>query len=797
MIITEINVSTRYRETVDNLKLGFKNLFEGKSGDVCIVNHFPSATDGFGETELLIFINLNDEDGNDYFHETKHHDRYRLNNLVIGIKVENEDCITDIDENASLLFSSEGLLNYCDALDEESLNLKNFSSRCSRPLLYCPYFYWISSKECQKQIQNDFIILNKDLDVDKLLYSACQRTQMEIRKISSFSSVEDMQLLAKDYVDTANKTIEIGVLTKERINKITEKGLKTPLRILENRGKSLSILQGKAGSGKTLMLTRAAYNIVKEGHHCRLLTYNHLLVFDLKHCLRNIGGFRSTNLSIRTIHHFFYHLYDNTGLGFLLTKERVNELMKVCEDRLDIADKYIREFYHETGKEPGHKIFGEKYNDVIDRGDYGEIEKYIYFLEDKKYKIKHLASLRAFYIKSRKNYLQKELGRKFFLADYNKVLENLYKLVYDPEGFYDLWLKNHKLEHRREFVNYMLKTDKVSSVDSEEEYEYTEFKEDIDKVIARIKWWSKSVLIDEAQDCNNYEKLILMKIYGPENIIISTGGKDQLIRTSVETDWTVALNAQVKFDKIPLGARSYRQKSNVVNFVNAFGEFYKLASPIHSANESKGLGRVILDLRCGIQGFSKDAFDEIRRSGKIMGCSEYENSMVLLPSTGYTFAERRRTINIDELDNVDIIETTKNRKLGISSENIEIWSGVSEDKRELRVPAAYETRFIYYESCRGLEAWNVLCVDLDSFFYSTYYSTKAAIYARYNKNLFSKEEELKKEYALHLVYMALTRPIDTLYIKVAVPDCDFSKEIVEIAKNTNAEILSDGEFIKR
>ena len=180
-----------------------------------------------------------------------------------------------------------------------------------------------------------------------------------------------------------------------------------------------------------------------------------------------------------------------------------------------------------------------------------------------------------------------------------------------------------------------------------------------------------------------------------------------------------------------------------------------------------------------------------------MGCSEYENSMVLLPSTGYTFAERRRTINIDELDNVDIIETTKNRKLGISSENIVIWSGVSEDKRELRVPAAYETRFIYYESCRGLEAWNVLCVDLDSFFYSTYYSAKAAIYARYNKNLFSKEEELKKEYALHLVYMALTRPIDTLYIQLSTPESDFSKEIIEIAKNTNAEILSDREFIKR
>ncbi len=490
MNITEINVTTPYRETVDNLKLGFKKLFEGKSGDVYIVNHFPSATDGFGETDLLIFINFNDEDNNDYFHETKHHDTYRINNLVIGIKVEYEDCITDIDENTSLLFSSEGLLNYCDALDEESLNLKNFSSRCSQPLLYCPYFYWISSKDCQKQIQNDYIILNKDLDVDKLLNSACQRTHMEIRKISSFSSVEDMHLIVKEYVFTANKTIEIGILTKERINKITEEGLKTPLRILENRGKSLTILQGKAGSGKTLMLTRAAYNIVKEQHHCRLLTYNHLLVFDLKHCLRNIGDFRSTNLSISTIHHFFYHLYDKTGIGILLTKERINELMKECEDRLDIADKCIKEYYEETGKEPEHKAFGQKYNDLIDKGDYGEIEKNILFLEGKKYKLKYLADLRSFYINDRKRYLQRDEGRNFFLPDYNKALENLYKLVYDPEGFYDFWLKN-RFEDRRDFVNFMSKTDKVSSLKSEDEYEYTEFKKDIDKAIARIKWWSK------------------------------------------------------------------------------------------------------------------------------------------------------------------------------------------------------------------------------------------------------------------------------------------------------------------
>lgn len=70
------------------------------------------------------------------------------------------------------------------------------------------------------------------------------------------------------------------------------------------------------------------------------------------------------------------------------------------------------------------------------------------------------------------------------------------------------------------------------------------------------------------------------------------------------------------------------------------------------------------------------------------------------------------------------------------------------------------------------------------------------MYARNNKDLFSKEDELKQEYALHLVYMALTRPIDTLYIKIAVPDNDFSKAIIGIAKSAKAEILSDSESAK-
>ena len=146
---------------------------------------------------------------------------------------------------------------------------------------------------------------------------------------------------------------------------------------------------------------------------------------------------------------------------------------------------------------------------------------------------------------------------------------------------------------------------------------------------------------------------------------------------------------------------------------------------------------------------------------------------------------------IDELDNVDIVEKSTNRKLEVLNNDLKIWNGIVERKGELSVPAANQTRFIYYESCRGLEAWNVLCVDLDSFFYNMRSSKDAELYARTNHEIFSNEEDLKSEFALHWVYMAITRPIDTLYIKLGNPSNEFSQKIMEIGKACGAEILND------
>ena len=786
MNIYEINVSREYRQIVDHIKKGLQYIFSrshATEGDVYVVNHFPAATDGFGETELLIFINIPDKKGN-YFWHIDNNKRYYLNSLVIGIKMLYDDSITDAD--STTLYSSEGYLDYIEELGNEEFYLQKFSSCCNNSLRNCAYFYWIVTSGTKKSFTNDYILFNTPIDISKVLYSACRRTIFK-QGINCFGKIDDLGAMVRNYIDEANDKTEIGILTKNRINKITEKGVKTPLRVLANQGKSISILQGKAGCGKTLMLTRVFNDVVASGHHCRFLTFNHLLVFDLKHCLCRMPAFRNTNAYIHTLHYFFYHFSKKMGIHSLFTEDRLNELLSVCVQRIDIANEYIQSFKEETDRWLSNEQFWEKYEDEIDAGDRAEITKYLKFLEINIYSEESLTNLREAYIQNRRQLLLNELGNELFIADYNKVLENTYLMLDNPREFYD----KYKIKNRRELLNLMAKTDKKRDEDFTSDYQYDEFNHDVQNAVMHTKWWSRSVLIDEAQDCNNYEKLILIKVYGAENIVVTSGGKDQLIRTSLVTDWTHFLEKPIPADIITLSGRSYRQKANVVNFVNSFGESYKIATTIKSANESKGLGRVIIDTRNSIRGFSNEILNQIREEGKILGCSDYENCMVLLPTKGYSSKTKGKGIFIDELDNVEIVDKSTNRILEISNQDLKIWNGIVDRKGELPVPAANQTRFIYYESCRGLEAWNVLCVDLDSFFYNLRSSKDAELYARTNQGLFTNEDDLKNQYALHWIYMAITRPIDTLYIKLAVPTNEFSKEIIEIAKNCDAEILCD------
>lgn len=47
----------------------------------------------------------------------------------------------------------------------------------------------------------------------------------------------------------------------------------------------------------------------------------------------------------------------------------------------------------------------------------------------------------------------------------------------------------------------------------------------------------KVLSVDEAQDCHDLERDILLSMWQQRNIVVATGGQDQLIRYNTECNW--------------------------------------------------------------------------------------------------------------------------------------------------------------------------------------------------------------------------------------------------------------------
>lgn len=769
--IFDINTNSEEKEAVERLKEAFAKLFcKVQDAEVYIINNFPSLTDDFGVINYLIFINIPYRKGN--YYRYKDADKwYYLNSLVIAIKKISNDNIIDVDDN--YFFSADGDFDYKSDLKNESLNFSRFACEFLDFYFNCAFVNWVKANSCCKIMENDYLIVNRGLAIGNLVRSACRRT-ISVGKRGAYCLPDDVNLpqMINSLIEEANKNTTLGVLTKKKVNEITKRTRVTE-RICQLQGEKLCLITGKAGSGKTLALARAFYEIVSRNKHARLLTFNNLLVLDLKQCVRNIGPFNSTNAVIWTLHKFFYKLSKRMRVLALLTFDRVQELLQVCLERVVVANNLLEEFKDIYGSFPEKtEMFYDEFGTKIEKSDKIEVCKFVdYFISKNAGDIQ---LLKEQYIADYKRNLELFLEKEVFIKDYSKVLETMYSMIDTPQDFYE----KYDIKNRHELLIQIEKTDKVSA--DEKEYTYEDFSKFV-KGTTRSLTWSNSIIIDEAQDCNIYEKLIIIKLRGAENLIVSSGGKEQLIRTSAEVDWRIMLGIPILYEEIKLGNKCYRQKANIVDFINHFSEHFELASKMQSITESKGVGQVVLDMRMLDTRLPLDIIRELKNKGEVHGCSAYENLMFLLPSVGYTSKKVGDSLQIDSNDNVEKIRVSVDRKLEIENEELNIWNGIVENKSNLKVPGLSQTRFIYYDSCRGLEAWSVLCMDVDTFFYQKRNSKEAEKYAIEQSSLFVEKKELKTRYALLWCFMVFTRPIDTLYLKFKNPSCEFAKNLLRIA----------------
>lgn len=261
------------------------------------------------------------------------------------------------------------------------------------------------------------------------------------------------------------------------------------------------------------------------------------------------------------------------------------------------------------------------------------------------------------------------------------------------------------------------------------------------------------ILVDEAQDCRADEVMLWKKIFGPEKIVIADG-VDQFVRTITPGSWAKTFDQKVSSHELTV---SKRQKPNLVSFVNKFAAEAGIHWSVKEDNKLHG-GEVIITNR-----YNKELHDETISKHLSDMCSMYD--MLLLVDSTLGSPEKLPTI----------IKNLK--KMGL-----EIFDGTTYDNRSLYPINPKECRLYNYNSCRGIEGWTVVCVNLDKLI-----EEKMKYAQRPPKKEYESEEEYIERQE-RLIYkwllMPMTRAIDKLIITLNDKDSKVGKMLKRIHESS-------------
>ena len=389
------------------------------------------------------------------------------------------------------------------------------------------------------------------------------------------------------------------------------------------------------------------------------------------------------------------------------------------------------------------------------------------------------------FIKKKKEYLadlylsnkQDDDGDLFF-NDYEKFLRILYKVLNNTSEFYN----EYDVKNKKELLEMSLNLNNESN-----EISFRAFSKHIEDKKNRLPIKYDLLFVDEAQDCYEYEKEILIKLFGEGKIIVANGGEEQLIRYPELCDWK-KIKAEVGYKKTNYKPHepnistsiSYRSKEEVIRLCNFFANKINIEFKLHSLDEVTILGEyldrgeIIFDFRINPDILS--IYNQLKEKSSINGYKPYESILTLItPEDEKEENSKEASLkNKTRIYENNYVNTTSIKERNGSWEYLKLL----EDKgyqfydgtKSKQIPFAFDdTRIIHYESCRGLETFAVCCFGLDTFFNIKHKEEKAER-TLLNKKRYNNQDLTNKKrkliYATNWLLMALTRAIDTLYIQI-------------------------------
>lgn len=289
------------------------------------------------------------------------------------------------------------------------------------------------------------------------------------------------------------------------------------------------------------------------------------------------------------------------------------------------------------------------------------------------------------------------------------------------------------------------------------------------------------VLIDEAQDWLNEEIELLYKLFGHSKIIIARA-PDQMVRNGHSAKW-VKSKWRPNIDYIQTNEKkSFRQKVNLVKFVNSFAEKFNLPGWDLEPNEDFVGGRVIITSQ-----YSYDLHLKEYERCKENGNRAYE-MMFIVPNTLVVKGEKTVKLKSDNFDNDEAFKTIKTSYCKLVDDykgKIDFWDGTNKELRREYPVKIDQHRIVGYEACRGLEGWTVVCMELDEFINSKTRMFKEDEEKEQITLALETFEEKKEKFVILWALIPLTRAIDTLIITIKDKNSLFAKRLYEVYRDNS------------
>lgn len=786
---------------------------------VYLYNNFPVVVTEESVIDLLIIIVVKDIYGNYYRINSNSGDVY-ISNLILAVNfIEGyENKRIDI-EDGELIIGGAGI-QYNHEIKgikyklEDYINIKcNFNDSF---LDVHPVFFIKHDEECliPNHLTGKTLTFGRlEWYLKKIFHNKYYSTKRWKRN-SEYDAYEKVTQDIETITEQASLDSRIGYLTKKKIERIGRKVARST-KLEASLNNSLIIVSGKAGTGKTSELLTLMTKVLSKGNKGLFLTYNKLLIYDLAKSLKAIGDQNINNLEkfgeskVMTLHQFFYRVSKSLGVLHVMSEDRIIELKNLLIKRLKKLNKYIiiNEKNKQLLSEPEMLLEGIQNSNIFDKGtkDLG-IDLIRYSRSLKKSFVESRVEIFTKFFERKETLLEQIATNEIFLADYYGVLQNTLNQIVNPENYFE----EKGIKDRGDLLNEIFNlADK--HYNDQNEILVDAFIEKKNRKVGGFKR-ARTLFIDEAQDCHYLEKDILIKIFSPENIVVANGGTEQLIRHMELCNWEFSQGVNLKPIKFRTKNKSYRVKKHLLELCMFVAKKYGInlnLEPYEEEAEGKNpdVGKVIIDFRDPLTDRNiVDILVSLNENAKIHGCTHYESTLVMMEHINYTVNSIKPEIGlINEHGNIsnDLLyernELELLKKRPYSDQTIAFWDGTRQNKSEQGIPTPDEFRVIFYESCRGLEAWNAMCISIDKFFDKKIEEKNAEKYLIGDEtdvltaDMFLSNENRKKMYAATWILMATTRAMDSLYLHIEDKESEFGKTINEFLETTpeNVKVITN------